>query len=262
MKKLWQVFSYCNYQIKAKSRFKIHSPFVFKLVNEVFRDKTKYDDFAKLHKIHKRYRKRTDKVETSDFGSKSGQNGYEVKTVSVGKIVRQRSHSKKQLELLYRLSKYFKPATILEFGTAVGISTNYLAKGSPESKTITMEGCMGLSSIANKNFKKRNLDIEVEVGEFDAILDHVLEGVDKLDMVYFDGNHRKKPTLDYFEKCFAFAEENSVFMFDDIHWSVGMNQAWNKIKKDERVSLTIDLYWIGLVFFNQGITKQNFVIRY
>jgi predicted O-methyltransferase YrrM len=160
------------------------------------------------------------------------------------------------------MTKWFQPQTMLEFGTAAGISAMYLSKGSPEGKLITMEGCMGLASIANKSFAKRNLKIEVEVGDFDAILDNVLERNNKLDMVFFDGNHRKIPTLDYFEKCIAKADENSVFMFDDIHWSRGMSGAWKSIKKDKRVSVTIDLYWIGLVFFKKNIEKQDFVIRY
>ena len=106
------------------------------------------------------------------------------------------------------------------------------------------------------------MNIEVEVGDFDAILDYVLKNVDQLDMVFVDGNHRKEPTLNYFERCIELAGEDSVFMFDDIHWSYGMNQAWNAIKKDERVSITIDLFWIGLVFFKKDIVKQNFIIKY
>ena len=262
MKKLWQAFSYLIYRSKAVTRYKIHSPFVYQLVNEVFRDKEKFTDFSRLNRIHKRYAKRVDRIETMDFGSGSGGKEFKVKITSVGKIVKKRTHSQKQLEFLYRMAQYFKPATILEFGTAAGISTNYLAMGSPTSRLITMEGCMGLASVAEKNFKKRELKVELEVGEFDAIIDHVLEGIDQLDMVFVDGNHRKKPTIDYFEKCAKLATENSVFMFDDIHWSPGMQSAWNTIKKDKRVSVTIDLFWVGLVFFKTDITKQDFVVRY
>jgi predicted O-methyltransferase YrrM len=103
---------------------------------------------------------------------------------------------------------------------------------------------------------------EVEVGDFTAILNRGLKDLQKLDMVFFDGNHRKKPTIEYFERCMEFATENSIFMFDDIHWSRGMSEAWQYIKNDKRVSLTIDLFWIGLVFFKSGVAKQDFVIRY
>jgi len=262
MKKLWLTYAYLTYYLTSSSRYKIHSPFVYSLVENVFRDKTKYPDFRKLNKLHRRYEKRTDKLDTIDFGSGAGDKEYvEIKT-TVGKIVKQRSHSKKQLEFLYRIANHFKPKTILEFGTAAGISTLYLAKGSPESRLITMEGCMGLASVARKSFRKRAIKAEVEVGSFDSILDSGLKDVTQLDLIYFDGNHRKEPTLNYFNRCIEFATENSVFMFDDIHWSPGMNKAWKEIKQDKRVSLTIDLFWIGLVFFKSGIAKQDFVVRY
>jgi len=262
MKELWQAISYLIYRIKAVTRYKIHSPFVYQLVNEVFRDKEKLNDFSRLNRIHRRYKRRVDKIETLDFGKGSGRKVFSVKKESVGSIVKKRGHSKKQLQFLYRMAQHFKPATILEFGTAAGISTSYLSMGSPTSRLITMEGCMGLASVATKSFKKRELKVELEVGEFDAILDRVLESVDRLDMIFVDGNHRKNPTIDYFEKCAKLATENSVFMFDDIHWSPGMQSAWNTIKKDKRVSVTIDLFWIGLVFFKTDITKQDFVVRY
>ena len=262
MKKIWQIISYFNYNRKAVTRYKIHSPFVYELIEKVFRDKTNYPELTDLDRVHRRYARRKDKIETADYGAGAGNKKYKRRIRKVGKLVRERSHNRSQLEFLYRLARYFKPGTILEIGTAAGISTLYLGKGSPDSRLITMEGCMGLAGVAKKSFKKRNMNIELEVGNFDDILDHVLEGVDTLDMVFFDGNHRKEPTLDYYNKCVRLANENSVFLFDDIHWSYGMEKAWNMIKKDERVSISIDLYWIGLVFFRKGVAKQDFVIRY
>jgi predicted O-methyltransferase YrrM len=262
MKKLWLIYYYLKYRLTAKTRYKVHSPFVYDLIENVFRDKTKYDDYRKLNKVHRRYGRRTDRLETIDFGTGSGNKEYVIKVTTVGKLVKQRSHSKKQLEFLYRMSRYFKPDTILEFGTGAGISTLYLGKGSPESRLITMEGCIGLASVARKSFRKREVNAEVEVGDFNAILDRGLKDVKQLNMVFVDGNHRKDPTIQYFKRCSEFAGEDSVFMFDDIHWSFGMNKAWQTIKKDKRVSLTIDLFWVGLVFFKSGVTKQDFVVRY
>lgn len=262
MKKLWLTYSYLKYLITAKTRYKIHSPFVYDLIENVFRDKTKYAEYKKLDKIHRRYAKRKDKLDTVDFGTGSGKKEYIEKKTTVGKLVKERTHSKKQLEFLYRIARHFKPKTILEFGTAAGISTLYLGKGSPESRLISMEGCIGLASVARKSLKKRGVLAEVEVGDFNAILNRGIKNLNQLDMVFVDGNHRQKPTIDYFERCSEFATENSVFLFDDIHWSPGMSKAWEHIKKDKRVSLTIDLFWVGLVFFKPGVAKQDFVIRY
>jgi len=262
MKKFWQIISYLNFRRKAKTRFGVHSPFVYELVEKVFRDKTKYKEYKELNKVRRKFLERDDKVEVIDFGASSGKKDYIVRIRTLGEVIKQSTHSKKQLELLFRLSRYFKPQTLLEFGTSAGLSAAYLGKGYPEAKLITMEGSMGMATIAQENFRKRGLSVDLEIGEFNAILDQILKKTDRLDMVFFDGNHRKKSTLNYFNKCIVKANENSVFMFDDIHWSRGMQKAWSKIKSDKRVSLTVDLYWVGLVFFKEGIAKQDFIVRY
>lgn len=262
VKIIWQLKSYLNYRAHSVTRFKVHSPFVYGLINNVFRDKSVNKELVELNQVHRKYRKRTDWIETVDFGAGAGKKKNVRQKTVVGKVVKKRGHNQRQLEILYRLSRYFKPATILEFGTAAGISTLYLGKGSPESRVISMEGCMGLASVAEKNFVKRNLTVQLEIGNFDGMLNDVLKDVDQLDMVFFDGNHRKKSTLKYFMACASLANENSVFLFDDIHWSSGMEQAWEIIKKDKRVTLTIDVFWMGLVFFKKGVARQDFVIRY
>lgn len=260
--KFWQAYSFLNYRKNSVTRYKIHSPFVFKLINEVFRDRSSNKELAELNLVHKKYRRRKDWIETVDFGARAGKKKKTHRKTVVGKLVRQRGHNRHQLDFLYRMSRYFKPATMLEFGTAAGISTLYLCKGNPEGRMITMEGCMGLASVAEKSFKKRDLDVQLEIGNFDGMIENISSDIDQLDMVFFDGNHRKKPTVRYFNTCAKLATEDSVFMFDDIHWSKDMEKAWEIIKKDKRVSITIDLYWIGLVFFKTGVAKQDFVIRY
>jgi len=236
---------------------------VFDFVNKVLRDRTTYADYALLDDIKAKLIARNDLIETVDFGAGAGNKKYATKILRLGSLVKLRSQRKKQLELLYRLTKYFKPTSILEFGTAAGVSASYLKRGYPEASLLSMEGCASVAAIAEEVFTELKLkDVEVKVGNFDSILPSLLRQLDTLDFVFFDGNHRKEPTLNYFQQCLALVNENSVFIFDDIHWSPGMESAWKEIKKDPAVSLTIDLFWFGLVFFRKGIEKQNFIIRY
>jgi len=263
MKKLRLIWTYLIYFFKSKTRYKIHSPFVYELVTNVLRDKTKYADFEDLREVTKRQAEREDLIETVDFGAGSGDYGYTTSMVPKGKIVKQRTSGNKQLTLLYKLSKYLKPDIILEFGTAAGVSAAYMKKGNPSAKLVTLEGCASLADFAESTFQKLHIKgIEVISGNFDVTLNEVLHRLKKLDMVFFDGNHRKAPTLRYFETCLKLADENSVFVFDDIHWSSGMEEAWEAIKANPEVSITIDLFWLGLVFFKKGIAKQDFIIRY
>ena len=254
---------YIKYRLTAKSRFKTHSPFVYDLINRAFRDHEYYSDFAMLDSYVEALKQKKSVIETTDFGAGSGENDYQVYLKPLGKIVKERSHTRARLHLLYNLMKYFKPTTMLEFGTAAGVSSMYLKKGLPDSKMVTMEGCPGLCAVARENFRQTGINnIEVSNGNFDVILPEVLHNFEQIDFVFFDGNHREQPTLNYFNQCIGKAHEDTIFIFDDIHWSAGMEAAWNAIKNDKRVSLTIDIFWFGLVFFKKGVVKQDFVVKY
>jgi predicted O-methyltransferase YrrM len=263
MKKLRLIISYINYFFKAKTRYTIHSPFVYELVTKVLRDNTHYDDFVELEETTKRQSKRKDLIETVDFGANSGGYSYTTSMVEKGKIVKQRTSGIKQLKLLYKLSKFLKPDVILEFGTAAGISAAYMSKGYPAVKLTTLEGCASMADFAESTFQKLHIQhIEVISGNFDITINDTLNRIGKIDLVFFDGNHRKEPTLRYFDACLKNSDENSVFVFDDIHWSSEMEVAWEAIKAHPDVSITIDLFWLGLVFFKKGVAKQDFIIRY
>jgi len=254
---------YLKYRLTAKTRFKTHSPFVYDLINRVFRNNEYYSDFSLLDTYVEALKQKNSVIETTDFGAGGGESNYQVYLKPLAEIVKERSHTEARLHLLYNLMKYFKPKTMLEFGTAAGVSGMYLKKGLPESKMVTMEGCPGLCAVARENFERMKIEnIEVSNGNFDVILPEVLQSFEQLDFVFFDGNHREQPTLNYFNKCMDKAHENTLFIFDDIHWSKGMEAAWNTIKVDKRVSLTIDIFWFGLVFFKKGVFKQDFIVKY
>ncbi|PJC61367.1 MAG: SAM-dependent methyltransferase, partial [Flavobacteriales bacterium CG_4_9_14_0_2_um_filter_32_27] len=80
--------------------------------------------------------------------------------------------------------------------------------------------------------------------------------------VFFDGNHTKNATLTYFNWCLEKANEQSVFVFDDIYWSEEMKCAWKEIKAHPKVTTTIDLFFLGIIFFNPDLSKEDFVLRF
>ena len=82
----------------------------------------------------------------------------------------------------------------------------------------------------------------------------------QLDFVFFDGNHKKKPTLSYFKQCLEVAHEDSIFIFDDIYWSTEMTEAWQEIKKHPKVTLSIDCFEMGIVFFKKEQAKEHFTV--
>src|SRR4029077_1984972 len=175
-------------------------------------------------------------IEVVDFGA--GASGKSKRKVS--DIAAKTSVSAKKGRILFRLVNFIQPKVMIEMGTSLGISTLYQAKACDSGKMITMEGSPETAAIATKNFgllKAKN--IEQVVGDFNEILPAVLKNLPSVDYVFFDGNHRKEATLNYFNQCLPKVTDGAAFVFDDIRWSQGMFDAWNEIIKEPSATVTI-----------------------
>ncbi|UYQ93966.1 class I SAM-dependent methyltransferase [Chitinophaga horti] len=252
---------YLRYYLSAGNRHDVHSPFVFSLIEEVLNKKAARPEYAPMETLREQLLQSKDIVNVTDLGAGSLTGAGTERKIS--DITRHAAKPPKFGQLFYRLVQYFKPAYVLELGTSMGMSTAYMAKGRPESTIYTIEGCPNITAKAKANFASLGLtNVRQFTGNFDDVLPQVLAQVTP-DFVYIDGNHRKEPTLDYFRQCAAKASEHAVFIFDDIHWTPGMEEAWKTIQDDERVTLTIDLFFIGLVFFRKDFkVKQHFTIKF
>jgi predicted O-methyltransferase YrrM len=201
-------------------------------------------------------------IEVLDFGAGTSAGIKGQRTIA--DITRLSAKNKKMGRLLFRLVHYYQPRTILELGTSFGLSTAYLASANTSTQLITLEGAGAVARMAKKNFETLGLgNIEVLTGNFDENLPLVLRRLNGLDMVFLDGNHRKEPTLDYFKSLLEKVSPTSMIIVDDIHWSRDMEEAWKDIKADPRVMMTIDLFFMGLVFFRKAFkVKQDLTIRF
>jgi len=161
-----------------------------------------------------------------------------------------------------RIANYFQPETILEIGTSLGLSTSALALGNQKAKITTLEGCPETAKIAQDQFGKFGLtNINSIVTEFNSYLRNLKPETLNFKLIYFDGNHSKTATLDYFELLLPTISNETVWIFDDIHWSKDMEKAWETIKSHPKVTVTIDTFQWGLVFFRREQEKEHFVIR-
>ena len=269
MNKLRIIFKYLNYYINAKSKYKIHSPFVYDLLINVINYYHYENDFDFIEGLRENLLQDDTYIEVNDLGAKGDKqltidNGeLTIKNKRIRDIAKDSSKSLKYSQLLYRIVKHFEPKTLVELGTSFGISTMYQALAADKSRMITVEGNESSADVARQNFKKLGLrNVELIVDNFDNALPEILNKLDRLDYAFIDGNHRKKPTINYFEQCLAKSDHDTILIFDDIHWSEGMEEAWKYIQEHKKVVITIDLFFMGLVFFPKNIVKQNHRIRY
>jgi predicted O-methyltransferase YrrM len=257
-----QIISYVKYLLQAKGPHGTHSPFIFSFINEVLKDKRQFYAFEEIENLRSELLQNNTTIEIEDFGAGSLHNKNNTRRIS--EIAKNAGRSKKHGELLFRIANYFELNNVLELGTSLGLGTSYLAKAREKSQIITIEGCPAIREQAVKNFEQIGLtNINAYLGNFDDILQNVLSSHPKFDLIFIDGNHRKIPTLKYFEILKQSIHQNSLIIFDDIHWSAEMTEAWNKIKKDHKVKVSIDLFQFGLVFFMKEVKeKQDFILRY
>jgi predicted O-methyltransferase YrrM len=261
MQKLKLLVRYLKFLSHSTTKYDVHSPFLYNLITKVLEDKTSYIEYQKVEDLKKSLIKNQDKIIITDLGAGSKTGNNKQRTIS--RIAKNSSKGKKSGRLLYRISSEYKPTNILELGTSFGFSSSYMAIGNPESQVSTIEGCPNISTIASNNFDFLKINnIKLYTGGFDKILPGILENLPELNLVFFDGNHQKEPTIKYFELCLEKATNDSCFIFDDIHWSDGMEEAWNYILQNKKVTLSVDLFYMGMVFFKKELTKQNFAIRF
>lgn len=240
----------------------MHSPFVYELIEKVFTDERNFYSFPLIEGVREKLMYDNTEISVTDFGAGSRLNATHTRSIS--SIAKTALKPKKFGQLLFRMVNHFRPNTILELGTSLGITTSYLATANQESKVFTLEGAPEIAKQALKHFQHLGLhNIEQVTGNFDDSLVTILAKNKTLDFVFIDGNHRFEPTIRYFNLMKPRLQEYSVVVFDDIHWSREMEQAWTVIQNDEMVTLTIDLFFIGIVFFRkEQKKKQHFIVQF
>jgi len=264
MHSLQLALKYLNYRLHASTEHDVHSPFVYAFVDQLLKPAahTRHYDFEGLDAVRQQLLNNGQILSITDFGAGSRvfkSNERVVKDIAAHGISR-RAYA----ELLYRLVNRFQPNTIVELGTSLGLTTLYLAKPRKQAQVYTLEGSPSLVAFARPLFEaEQAANIRVIEGNFDDQFPKILEQLTTLDFLYVDGNHAQAPTLRYFEMALQKKQEHSVFVFDDIHWNNEMEAAWNQIRRHPDVSLSFDLFFVGIVFFRKAqFQQEHFTLAY
>lgn len=235
----------------------IHSPFLFMFDRFVLEEKHPFYIFESIEKLRSDLKHNELVLSITDFGTGINRNR------TVADIANKSLKSAKYGQLMFRIAHYFKARNVIELGTSLGVTTAYLAASSSKIKCVSLEGCPQISGVSRQNFKKLSLDnIQLYVGDINTTLEQVLNEHKQLDLIFFDANHRSEPLLRYFDQCMSHVHNHSVALIDDIYWSKDMEYAWSMIKNHPNVTSTIDLFQLGIVFFNTDLHKKHYKVRF
>ena len=258
------LLAYLRYLSRARDEHSLHPPFLFSLYTRIIRADNRRDPtLTPIRTLRKALRQNQKIIVITDFGAGSKVNTSRQRTI--GDVAR---HSQKPAcfgRLLFRLIRHVRASTIVDLGTSLGLTTAYLAEATRPhgGHVLTFEGCPQTAAVARRNLEQLAIgNVTVVVGNIDETLAPQMDALGPVDFVFFDANHRCEPTIRYFEICLKNRHNDTVFVFDDIHWSDEMEQAWACIRQHPAVSVTVDLFWVGLVFFRQEQPKQDFVLRF
>lgn len=252
------VLAYAQHSIKAGGSVEDLPP----ELQKVFRRKgvSFPKELSELHQLQLKLLANKRYIVTEDHGAGAGGIVGEQQRISL--ITRRTWRSKRSRALHYNLVKQLQPSIILELGTSFGFTSALFAMAAPEAKVYTIEGCKNTAAIAASNFDTLNLNnIIMKIGEFDKVLDSLLSEISHIDYLFIDGNHRMVPTLNYFLKLLPYTRQKSIFVFDDIHWSKEMNEAWTEIKKHPRATLSIEMFNTGILFFSEEYAGKVVILR-
>ena len=255
---MYQVLAFIKFLFSSTNQHGVHSPFIYNFVTRCLYDKTKYDAYTKLKNYRQILQKSNAILKIKDLGE--GSRVMETNEREVNKMINTSSSSKKDSKLLYRFTKYFAFKTTLELGTSLGMGTYAFSLANQSSKITTIEGCPSTSEFAESKLKNQQVkNVEFIIGDFTDTIPKLKENF--YDFIFFDGHHNKAATIAYFESLLPKTHNETVFVFDDIYWSKGMTEAWNYIKAHNSVTVTVDCFNLGFVFFRKEQVKEHFKIR-
>lgn len=241
-----------RYLLRRRGIGHIGSRYVRTVMGEALQIDKDNPQFREIERLRRELLRSKKMIDVRDLGA--GSAFRSKKSPSVGSIAKSALSPARQCQIMANLCRNLEGRPIIELGTSLGISTAYMATAAPKSKVFTMEGSPDIARMARAHFDLLGLtNIELVEGHFDATLPDVLAKIEQVGLGFIDGNHRKEATLHYFNLLLPKISQNSILVFDDIHWSPGMEKAWQEIKNHPQTRASIDLFGFGLVFFHEEL---------
>ena len=242
----------------------IHSPYLFELVRFILRDENTYYCFADIERRREMLLACPDVLDVVDYGSAGSPEGTHIQR-RVCDIAQTHLERPQVGQALFRLVNWLgmqerRPLRILELGTSLGITTSYLAAADSRNKVTTLEGSEAVLTVAQGVWKALRLEnIEWVCGNIEDTLSTHARA--QLDIVYVDANHTYEATMRYVQYLLPLLTTKGIIVLDDIHYSEEMERAWKELKNDVRVTTSMDLYHVGLLFVDPHYLKRHYTIR-
>ncbi len=252
------ISSLLDYAWRANTIFDVHAPKAFSFVGEVVEDTREFYAFAKIEAERKRLLADPTEIQLTDHGA--GSRARTARRKTVAQVARQSTSPPRFGRYLFRVVEWAQAQRVLELGTNLGIGTAYLAAPLPgAAKLVSIEGDPAVLAQARITLDRSvgSRPVRLLEGTFEARLEEALAELGHVDVTFIDGHHAEEATKRYFARIAEACHPGSVVVLDDIYWSPGMAAAWRWVREQPGVTLSLDLYRWGVVFFDDKILRPQ-----
>lgn len=225
----------------------VHSPFVYNLITKVIEERCLYYRFQDIELLRKQLLHKEEVIAKQ----------------TIAAIVKREAIKPKHGALLFRLTNYFRPEKILQIGSSMGLSTLYLSSYKPGLTCISLEDTPEYASISQWVYEKgARTSIDLRIGDYKQLLPGILEEMDTLDFVFFKLRKKQEEELRIFQECLHYITDQTVFVFEGIRTSRRMRDCWKQVCAHEKTTVCLDLFSMGIVFFNPKLHKRVYNVYF
>ncbi|MDU1890228.1 MAG: class I SAM-dependent methyltransferase [Dysgonomonas sp.] len=213
------------YKIRHHRGHGIHSPFVFNLVTKVIEEKSPYHAYQ------------------------------DIKDALEGKSYKYYRVNKYNL-LAFRLVNYFESRNILEIGSGYGLNTLCLTAHSSKVNCTCVETSLSKYSLAQNLYEDwgRNIKLYTDLSLPD------LE--EKQDCIYIDLSNYNHMPEDFISYLVSLCTEKTFIIVKGIRTNKRNQALWKSIKDIKSRTAVLDLFNLGIVFFDTKLYRWKYQISF
>jgi len=255
---LFEAGAWLRHQFRAKGMRSVHSPWLYQLYESLRNpDALKDSAITKIAFLHGQLRVDNTPLIFDEIGSREGL----IKS-TVSSVYKRTASSVRDAEMIAELASQFNGKTILEMGTAFGTTSLAMHFAARKSRIITLEGVPEIADIAQENFNKYEANnVALKIGRFADTLPQVISDEKELALVFIDGHHSRKPTIEYLEMIVPALSEKAIVVLDDIYYSRDMRQCWSELQQHWAFQVKMDFFRFGLLIKNADLSRESFRLR-
>jgi predicted O-methyltransferase YrrM len=226
-------------KLRYRKGYGVHSPFVYSLITKVIEEKASFYAFDEIEKLRKEM--------------------LTVENPRIRLILKETQH-RNYGALLFRIVNFFKCRTVLQIGGSCGIMSLYLAMASPKHcHCYVLEKRSGLWDRVKAFADVHALDgLYFMEGDYEKKLNVLSVILKQVDLLFINELPDYSDTEQVFAFCSPFIHAKTILVIHNIIKDKKMHTLWQKAKNHSRARVCLDLYALGIIFFDEKLPKKHY----